>query len=718
MVSLPAGKGGLFYFMITISNSLGVVAAALAVLLGLAAVVRKRASLASWSFCLGMMVLATETVLGGLSLSAAEPRGGLAGWHAASLIASALVPGCWLTFSLTFCRGNSRDFLQRWRWALVLAFLVPAGIVFGGKAQLVRLVEGPEAGDILLGNGPAAKALTVLGIVGAILVLTNVEKTFRAAVGTTRWRVKYMVLGIGVLFGTRIYTLSQALLFPIHNPTMTVVDAGALLIGSALMAVGYSRRGLADLEVYPSRAVLQQSVTVMVAGAYLFLIGVFAELVAFLGGPNAFPAQAFIVLLGIAGLSALLLSDRFRLSMQRFVTRHFKRPEHDFRKVWSKFSQGLSGVTGGEALCSKASRLIAETFDVLSVTTLLMDRHSEQLKVATSTSRTGETPLIPELDAPASALVAEGMRAIPHPFDLDKSGAPWAEPIRAMTPKQFDHGGNRIAVRLMAGDQWLGLLVLADRVNGIPYTQEELDLLECIAEELGARLLNQNLGDELIQSREMEAFQAMSAFFVHDMKNAASSLNLTLQNLPKHYDNPEFREDALRGLAKTADRICQLTDRLGTLRRNLAPTLVESDLNQIVEAALSELGKPAPSGVELVKELTALPKVMADPEQMRSVVTNLVLNAREALGAEGKVQIRTRRVGDRVQLSVEDNGCGMTEAFIRTSLFRPFHSTKKQGLGIGMFQSRMIIEAHRGTLQVESEPSRGTTFRIHLPLAA
>jgi hypothetical protein len=99
-------------------------------------------------------------------------------------------------------------------------------------------------------------------------------------------------------------------------------------------------------------------------------------------------------------------------------------------------------------------------------------------------------------------------------------------------------------------------------------------------------------------------------------------------------------------------------------------------------------------------------------------VINLVLNAREALGAEGKVQIRTRRVGDRVQLSVEDNGCGMTEAFIRTSLFRPFHSTKKQGLGIGMFQSRMIIEAHRGTLQVESEPSRGTTFRIHLPLAA
>src|SRR6478735_2976922 len=115
----------------TVSHWLCFGAAGLAVLLGLAAVVRKRASVASWSFCLGMMVLAAESGFGGLSLAAGEPGGGVARWHRAALIAGTLVPVCWLGFSLSFSRGNSRDFLQRWRVALALAFLLPGGIVLG-----------------------------------------------------------------------------------------------------------------------------------------------------------------------------------------------------------------------------------------------------------------------------------------------------------------------------------------------------------------------------------------------------------------------------------------------------------------------------------------------------------------------------------------------------------------------------------------------------------
>ena len=66
-------------------------------------------------------------------------------------------------------------------------------------------------------------------------------------------------------------------------------------------------------------------------------------------------------------------------------------------------------------------------------------------------------------------------------------------------------------------------------------------------------------------------------------------------------------------------------------------------------------------------------------------------------------------------MSVADNGCGMSPAFLKESLFRPFQSTKKNGLGVGMFQSRVIVEAHGGSIQVESEVGRGTTFRVSLP---
>jgi signal transduction histidine kinase len=137
-------------------------------------------------------------------------------------------------------------------------------------------------------------------------------------------------------------------------------------------------------------------------------------------------------------------------------------------------------------------------------------------------------------------------------------------------------------------------------------------------------------------------------------------------------------------------------------------------LNQLVSEVLDGLdGMPH---VELTKELQPLPGILADREQIRSVVTNLMLNARDALGPEGRIRVRTEHLGDSVVLFVTDNGCGMSAAFQKDSLFRPFQSTKKKGIGIGMFQSRMIVEAHGGSIRVDSEAGKGSTFRVSLPV--
>ena len=120
-------------------------------------------------------------------------------------------------------------------------------------------------------------------------------------------------------------------------------------------------------------------------------------------------------------------------------------------------------------------------------------------------------------------------------------------------------------------------------------------------------------------------------------------------------------------------------------------------------------------GVQLVKNLHPLPKVVVDREQLQNVVTNLLLNALEAVGSNGQIRVETSQRENRALLSVADNGCGMSPDFLRDSLFRPFQTTKKKGLGIGMFQSKMIVEAHRGNIEVESEPGKGTKFGVFLP---
>jgi len=286
--------------------------------------------------------------------------------------------------------------------------------------------------------------------------------------------------------------------------------------------------------------------------------------------------------------------------------------------------------------------------------------------------------------------------------------------LRQMSLTQFRKGGNRICVPLAAGDRCIGLAILADRVGGIHYTVEELDLLKCIGDQVAVSLLNLRLTGEIMRGKELEAFQAISAFFVHDLKNAASTLSLMLQNLPVHFDDPAFRHDALRGIGETVNRINQLIERVGVLRHTLELNPVEVDFNVLVAEALESLNDIA--GVEVVKELHPLPNLRADREQLQSVVTNLLLNARDAVGSKGQVTVRTDHFDGWATLLVGDNGCGMSQGFLKDSLFRPFQTTKKKGLGIGMFQSKMIVEAHRGNIQVKSELGVGTTFRIMLPL--
>jgi putative PEP-CTERM system histidine kinase len=661
-----------------------------------------------------MVVLATDSLCTGLILHATELSKVLRGLKL-GLIVKSFVPAAWLGFSLIYSRGDYRESLARWRIPLAIAALLPVGLSLGFQQQLLEVTPpGPAGEQPYLRFGEMAKALYVILLVTSVWTLMNLEQTFRAAAGTMRWRIKFVVLGLAVIFGARLYVGSQALLFSTYEVNWPGIESSGFLIGSVFLVVAYVRTGFAEIDVYPSRAVLGSSVTVVLVGSYLFIVGVLANVIRRFGGAESFQFQAFVVLMGMSGLAVLLLSDRRRQRLHGFITRHFARAQHDSVQIWTEFSRRLAKVRDEADLCAVSARLVSETFEVLSVTVWLVDEHKEQLIAAASTTpQPGEVTAGDPVVATSRAVVA-GLRVRSSPFDLEEVDEPWAGELRRLNSTTFPKGGHRWSVPLRAGEQSLGAFVLADRVNGAGYTIEELHLLQCIADQVTSVLLNLRLANEVARSRELEAFRTMSAFFVHDLKNAAASLNLMLKNLPVHFDDPAFRADALRGIGNTARRIDEMIGRLTALRQrpNIKP--VEANLNQLVSEVLDSLdGMPY---VELTRELQPLPGMLADREQIQSVVTNLVLNARDALGSGGRIRVGTENAGGTVVLTVADDGCGMSAAFLKDSLFRPFQSTKKKGLGIGMFQSRMIVEAHGGSIRVESETGKGSTFRVSLPV--
>ncbi|MEO5719336.1 MAG: ATP-binding protein [Chthoniobacterales bacterium] len=366
------------------------------------------------------------------------------------------------------------------------------------------------------------------------------------------------------------------------------------------------------------------------------------------------------------------------------------------------------------SLCAAVAKLLSETFNALSVSIWLPHPQDGRLSLAATTAGTGEPDgSEPDSHGSVAPTVADLQRTL-RPFDLDARKESWAESLRNLSRGKFQHGGHRIGVPMRTGDRLLGLAILADRVNAVPYSVEELDLLECIGGQVGANLLNLQLATEMAAGKELEAFQTISAFFVHDLKNAASTLSLMLKNLPVHFENPAFREDALRGISSTVQRINQLIGRAGSLNHTMELRRVEVDLQAMLADAIQELRKG--SAVEWEENLAIMPKLMADREKLQSVIVNLLLNAIDAVEGQGVIKVATSSEDGWAYFQVTDNGCGMTPDFLHKSLFRPFRTTKKKGLGIGMFQSKMIVEAHRGRLVAESEVGVGTTFRVSLPL--
>ena len=684
---------------------------------GLAAVAacRRQRSLATWCFAAGMLIFALESLFGAIESAALLPETA-AFRETLALVAKSFLPGVWLTFSLTYSRANYRDFLVRSRWLVIGAFLVPVlslAALYGSFFDVVAY--DPPIDEWGLRLSEPAKILNVLILVSTVLILMNVERTFRAAVGTMRWRIKFLVLGLGVIFGARIYTLSQALLFSGYSPSQLSVEATALLIGCALIAMAYVRTGFSEIDVYPSRAVLHTSVTLLLTGAYLFVVGVLAQAVARFGGITDFPIVAFVVLLGVATLAVLLLSDRARQSLQLFISRHFKRPQHNFRQIWVRSTQSLSAAVDETALGTIASRLISETFGALSVSTWLLDEQRNCL-IRMSSTADGEQAQNGHFTSSITGEELSSAEAsrLSRPFDLGRAKEKWARDLMKSCSGQFRTGGNPICVPLVGAAHWLGVIVLTDRVRGLGYSAEEMDLLKCIGEQVAASLLQLRLTEEIMERKELEAFQTISAFLIHDLKNAASTLGLMLENLPTHFDNPAFREDALRGIGSAASRINDLINRMNALRHELRLNPAELDLNLVVTEALANLNGTLDTN--LVTKFDQIPKISADRQQLQSVFMNLLLNARDAVGMNGRITVETTRQGEWVALSVSDNGCGMAEQFIKNSLFRPFRSTKKKGLGIGMFQSKTIVEAHHGKINVESKLGVGTTFRVMLPL--
>jgi signal transduction histidine kinase len=210
----------------------------------------------------------------------------------------------------------------------------------------------------------------------------------------------------------------------------------------------------------------------------------------------------------------------------------------------------------------------------------------------------------------------------------------------------------------------------------------------------------------------------MDSVLIHDMKNMGQRLQLVLSNLDEHYGDPEFKRSVTELLRNTVEKLDAMATQWAGRRGGIL-IKVPLDVNDLLGELFRSSGE-SKGAVKVGAAFGAPPRVWGDPSLLREALANILDNALEA--AVARVSVRTDAEGRgrrrKAVLEIEDDGPGMTEDFLRNRLFRPFQTTKSDGVGLGLYSAHQIVSLHRGAIEVRSGPGEGTTVRITLPAAA
>ncbi len=696
---------------------LSVLGAALTLGVGLLVLLRNPFYPANIGFCLGMLSLTIIEGGGIIFLLSDELVWGLYGKRI-SLAGEALLTPGWFLFSLTFIRSNYKELLTRWKFVVAGLYLVSAFFLIWINSS--SLIDIPYLTDsyTVFPLGPVGQYFYIYLLIGILLCLVQLENTLRFSSGIKRRETKYVIIGAGSILAYHLYLSSQAILFSFLDFSYIPVTSVVVLIACVMMMSAVVSNRLLDVNIFVSRYIIYNSFTILFVGAYLLFVGIVAQGIKMTGGTYYTFWSTIFTFTAILILGVVVLSTRVRRKLQLFISRHFYRHKYEFRDKWVETIEKIGVDSNLSQLQESLIEMISDTMAVKEVFLWLHDPLNREYNLVRSTiSKIGQIRL--KEDHPFISRI----KGHSGPFFMNQDDTESSCESNVIKDVSGDIIPILIATKtvlctpLKVGHgELIGFILQGEDVSGEPYRKDDFDLLKAIASHAADRIRNINLMQELLTSKEAEAFHQVSSFFIHDLKNYVSTLSLLSNNAEEHIGNPLFQQDALKTLKVIVSKMNGMISNLTALSKGIRISPACLNLNNLVEETLSALNGNV-SGKVIINR-GEIPSINADGEQLQKVLLNLLLNAIEATPKDNydkKIEVHTFTKNGDVILSVSDQGCGMTQDFINNSLFKPFSSSKSNGLGIGLFQCKRIVDAHSGCIEVNSEVGKGSEFRVILP---
>lgn len=700
-----------------IQVSLVTACALLAAWIGILGTLRRGHWLTTLLFSASFLALAAF-LAGVVGMLHADTAGSGRMWATYLAGVSALASWLWLSMSVVLARPDPWTQIRNAGAYLTLA-LVGCVAMFAASDTpfIVREVQG-TGGDAVIVLGGMGKVYLMYLVVVMVAVLMNLERMLRTAPASAQRRLRAMFLA--VLFGilSQLLVVSGGLLFGGLRAAWMAASAAPLFGAGVVTSFALARRRLSDMSVPVARPVIYySSVSLTLAGAFLLTMAVLSKVLPVLTPEwKRAVSVVFYLLVGGGGL-LLAASPRTSRAVKRFIDRNFYANRYDYRREWERVTNAITPTASPEEIARQAEALLGSLFESQRIALYLRDERGDLERVhgppAMPASIPEDNPMVRHM---AATRVPVTLAEIADDIDLIPLAVENRDAARVLDAA--------VCSPLVVGDDLVGLLWLSAKRTDEDYSIEDLEFLAAVSRQIASALWFARQAEALARTRQLESLNRLSSFVLHDIKNQVSGLSLVVENARRHLANPEFQRDALAVVERTVASLRGLMGQVASVSR--APELRPEAcaVKGLVESALAAAGL-APGGADglvVTATVSAPGPARLDRAYVERVLVNLLTNAREALpGGHGEIALDARvetgngaDAGDLV-IEVRDSGRGMSEDFVRHGLFRPFSTTKPDGLGIGLAQVRSIVEAHGGAIEVASSPGEGSTFRVRFP---
>ena len=548
----------------------------------------------------------------------------------------------------------------------------------------------------------------ILSVCGLVLV----EQLYRRTRPEHLWAVKFLCLGVGGMFAYDLFMYSEGLLLGHLNVDLWAARGVIYVIVVPTLALAAARNPEWSVDVFVSRHVVFHTAGLLGAGVYLLGMSAVGYYIKFYGGTWGSVVQAAFLFGSLLLLMTLMSSEQLRSRTRVFLSKHFFRNRYDYREEWLNFTRTLS--TQDPELDMRTNILRAIAGIVESPGGVMWVRQTSghframsrwRVDVPDGSVVTSSSPWVRFLEGRGWLVLLDDYRRGDQQYE-DLEIPAWLLEMRRAW----------LILPLMHGDVLVAFVVFARSGTKPKLNWEDIDLLKTVGRQAGGYVALIRTTEALSEGRQFEAFNRLSAFVVHDLKNMVAQLGLVVSNAKRHRDTPGFVDDAIATVDHTAKKMNRLLAQLRKTNPEPATERViglDEVLGEVVKARASTQPVPA-----LTLDDSGL-RVNAEGARLAAVIEHLVQNAQEATPRTGEVHLRVRREDSWAVVEIQDTGSGMDESFIAHRLFRPFDTTKgNAGMGIGVYESREFVTELGGEVEVRSELGAGTTFRLQLPLAA